>query len=199
MWPALMRLGRASSDGLFRREISLQAERVSASVEGLCSMEWVDLENYLNRNYSRVWVLWGDGDWHLLSTAGHIWWSARNKQSWICNKLRELPYFYDNEPESPLPCSQVPATGPYPEPDESRPHPQRLFLEVHYACCIVRSNRRNQSGEEYTLWRSSLCNFTSTSLFLRSKYSPQHPLLKHPQCVKLIYDRLLYPQSISFP
>jgi hypothetical protein len=26
------------------------------------------------------------------------------------------------ESEGPLPCSQQPATGPYPEPDESGPH-----------------------------------------------------------------------------
>jgi hypothetical protein len=26
------------------------------------------------------------------------------------------------EPESSLPCSQQPATGPYPEPDASSPH-----------------------------------------------------------------------------
>jgi hypothetical protein len=43
-------------------------------------------------------------------------------------------------------------------------------------------------GEEFKLWRSSLCSFTSTSLYLislRSKYFPQHPVLKHPQSVFL--------------
>jgi hypothetical protein len=28
------------------------------------------------------------------------------------------------EHEGPLPCSQESAIGPYPEPDESNPHPQ---------------------------------------------------------------------------
>jgi hypothetical protein len=32
------------------------------------------------------------------------------------------------EPESSLPCSQEPATGPYPEPDASSPHILILFL-----------------------------------------------------------------------
>jgi hypothetical protein len=31
------------------------------------------------------------------------------------------------EPESSLPCSQEPAACPYPEPNESNPHPQTLF------------------------------------------------------------------------
>jgi hypothetical protein len=32
------------------------------------------------------------------------------------------------EPEDSLPCSQESAKGPYPEPDESSPHPPTLFL-----------------------------------------------------------------------
>jgi hypothetical protein len=32
------------------------------------------------------------------------------------------------EPKSLLPYSQEPATGPYPEPDESCPHLQTLFI-----------------------------------------------------------------------
>jgi len=31
------------------------------------------------------------------------------------------------EPEGSLPCSQQPATGPFPEQDESSPHPPTEF------------------------------------------------------------------------
>jgi hypothetical protein len=33
------------------------------------------------------------------------------------------------EPEGILPCSQQPATCPYPEPDQSSPRPPILFFE----------------------------------------------------------------------
>jgi hypothetical protein len=42
--------------------------------------------------------------------------------------------------------------------------------------------------EEYRLWSSSLCSFLQSPLTLSlfcSKYSPQHPVLKHPQSMLL--------------
>jgi len=35
-------------------------------------------------------------------------------------------------PESSLPCSQEPATGPYPKPDESNPHPPTNFSQTSF-------------------------------------------------------------------
>jgi hypothetical protein len=35
------------------------------------------------------------------------------------------------EPDGSLPCSQQPATGPYPEPDASTPHLTTLFPKIH--------------------------------------------------------------------
>jgi hypothetical protein len=42
--------------------------------------------------------------------------------------VAQLVKFYDFiEPEGSLSCSQEPATGPYPEPNESVPHLPTLF------------------------------------------------------------------------
>jgi hypothetical protein len=41
--------------------------------------------------------------------------------------VKKFPLFV--EYVGSLPCSQEPATGPYPEPDESSPHLHALFLE----------------------------------------------------------------------
>jgi hypothetical protein len=35
------------------------------------------------------------------------------------------------EPEGSILFSQQPAPGPYPEPDESSPHPQTLLFKIH--------------------------------------------------------------------
>jgi hypothetical protein len=35
------------------------------------------------------------------------------------------------EPVGSLPCSQVPTTGPYPEPNDSSPYTPILFLKIH--------------------------------------------------------------------
>jgi hypothetical protein len=44
----------------------------------------------------------------------------------LCSHSRTSQHF--TEPESSLPCSQVPSIGPYPEPDRSSPHHPILSL-----------------------------------------------------------------------
>jgi hypothetical protein len=50
------------------------------------------------------------------------YWQANSRST---NQEKYPPYI-DSEPS--LPCSQPPAIGPYPEPDESDPHPHTPFL-----------------------------------------------------------------------
>ena len=35
------------------------------------------------------------------------------------------------DPEGSLPCLQLPTTCPYPEPEQSGPHPSSHFLKIH--------------------------------------------------------------------
>jgi hypothetical protein len=46
-----------------------------------------------------------------------------------CSPTQEFPNILWNlNVQGPLPCSQEPATGPYPEPDESSPYHPILYL-----------------------------------------------------------------------
>jgi hypothetical protein len=82
------------------------------------------------------------------------------------------------ETESSLPCSQEPATSPYPEPyDSDATCPTHLILLDLITLIIV----DNERGVKFLIIQSSpaSCNFVP----LKSKYSPQRPVLKHPVCV----------------
>jgi hypothetical protein len=95
------------------------------------------------------------------------------------------------EPEGSLPCSQQPATGPYPKPDASSPHPSFLisfhlrlglpiglfhasFLTVifyEFVACPMRAPQSDLIalkifGRVYNVWSSSLCSCIFSGLEL---------------------------------
>jgi hypothetical protein len=121
------------------------------------------------------------------------------------------------EPEGSLRHSQVLATCPYPEPDQSGPFPHiplniihpsmpgsyesSLSLRFPHQNPVYTSPRlirascpahlilldlipRTILGEQYRSLSSSLYSFSPLPCYLvrlRPKYSPLHPILKHPQ------------------
>ena len=134
--------------------------------------------------------------------------------------VKKFPHFV--EPEGSLPHSQVPATSPYPEPDQNPVHAPRykswrsiLILSSHLCLglpsCLFSSGfptlnlytpllspirakwpahlillhliTRIVFDEQYRSLSSSLCSFSPLPchlVHLGPKYSPQHPILKHP-------------------
>lgn len=112
------------------------------------------------------------------------------------------------ELECSLPCSQEPASGPYPEPDESNPYhpilrlglpsdfyrsgfPAKSSLNFTYPPCVLhacpsRSLSRDHSNyvrRRLQVMKLLVMTFSPTSYHffrLLSKYSPQHSVLKYP-------------------
>jgi len=114
------------------------------------------------------------------------------------------------EHEGSLPPSQEPASGPYPEPDESSPHthshPVSLVLFSHLFLVLLRSltplyaslifpmhatcpvhfvlrEETNNEAPHYAIICSLLLLTLSLSLSLMSKYFLQHFAVKRPQSV----------------
>jgi hypothetical protein len=72
------------------------------------------------------------------------------------------------EPEgSSLPCSQGPATCPYPEPNESNPHPQTLFTLTELSLCRLSSAHcatlHQTTGASREVWHKASPNTWGTS------------------------------------
>jgi hypothetical protein len=112
-------------------------------------------------------------------------------------------------PQSSLPCSQEPSTGSYPEPDQpSSYHPGSsywalpVWLSRQYliyssspnSCYILCPSHPlllyyyNYTWLRVQVMKLLIMYVSPTSrhfISLRSKYSPQHPVLKHPQSMFL--------------
>jgi hypothetical protein len=85
------------------------------------------------------------------------------------------------EPEGSIPCSQEPSNGPYSEPYQSSPH-HPILSKIHFDIIHPPTSWSFQ----WTLSYKNSCSPPFVSLHpLWSKYSPQHPVLKHPQSVFL--------------
>jgi hypothetical protein len=83
---------------------------------------------------------------------------------------------YFTEPDDSLPCSQEPATGLYPEPDESTPHPRYNLSKILRLCLLVAVRSENHEAPHYT----SSCYLGR----LRVRYSARRPSPIAHLCLK---------------
>jgi len=77
--------------------------------------------------------------------------SSQTDIRWV--KSRNSPLFM--EPGGSLPCSQQPATGPYPKPGESSPRPHTLRFKIHFSIILTHSSQadnRVKSRNLSTWW-----------------------------------------------
>jgi hypothetical protein len=79
------------------------------------------------------------------------------------------------EPEGSLSCSQEPATGPYPEPDESNHIPKPYFPNFHFNIILPSTPRSSEWSRPLRLSNQNdvrICLLHHARYIPRSFYSP---------------------------
>lgn len=104
----------------------------------------------------------------------------------ISNQLQLIRnYLHFMEPGNPLSCSKKATTGPYPEPDESIPHPHTLFLYSTFYCFSPIDAYFSLVISFHQVFQVKICmHFSTPQYVLHTPHSPRPSLLQPTNITK---------------